>query len=754
MSNLELTINGASMGLDVRRVEVREAISELFEVKVEALCEDPNLALEGAVGADALLRIRAAEPGAGSASWVAWSGICARVALVRSTADGASTYQFTIVPTLARLAKRTNYRLFQHLSIPEIIDRLLHEWGIEPAWRLDFDGYAPLELRVQYGESDYAFVRRLMEECGITFFFERGEDTTTLVIGDAPARTGGRLERPLHAVDSPMRVSDRPIAERVHLAHELVSGASVFIDYDLRNPAFDLRVPGHNRGDTRLEVARYEPGSMLVEGEQGGGSPVGDDLGVARHTRAAGGRRAACAAAAAAGSAHVVSFRTNELRAAPGALLHITDHPYDELAARTLLATRFELSLDHDGDWLADCAAVHARDDYHPGASTPKPAVHGVVTARVVGPAGQDIHTDELARVRVQFPWDREGTNDEHASCWLRVSQGWAGAGYGFVTIPRVGHEVLVAFLGGNPDQPIVVGRVHNATQTVPYKLPEHKTKSTWRSASSPGGGGFNEIMFEDAAGHELMYLHAQRDRDARVEHDDRLRVVRDRDKEVGRDEIERVKGKRVENVDGSRSESTGAQRSIYTASHHDLRVGASYTRRVTGDDVMRVAGRRQLTCDSEEHVLVKATARRKVASDRHLLVCGKSNEKVDGTRSIIVGEDQHASVGGLWALEAGDEIHMKAKQNLVIECETDISIIGPGGFIRIDQSGVVIQGKVVKINSGGSAGSGNGSFPEEPEEPEEVGDEEQAEEHEDEAEEERDDDPPAPPPARSDATR
>jgi type VI secretion system secreted protein VgrG len=143
---------------------------------------------------------------------------------------------------------------------------------------------------------------------------------------------------------------------------------------------------------------------------------------------------------------------------------------------------------------------------------TSKPIVRGVQSAVVVGPAGEEIHTDEFGRVRVQFHWDREGKYDDNSSCWMRVSQGWAGSGYGMIVIPRIGQEVLVGFFEGDPDQPVIIGRVYNNTARVPYKLPDHKTKSTWKSDSSPNSDGFNEIMFEDAKGKELVYVQAQKD--------------------------------------------------------------------------------------------------------------------------------------------------------------------------------------------------------------------------------------------------
>src|SRR6185503_14498635 len=188
---------------------------------------------------------------------------------------------------------------------------------------------------------------------------------------------------------------------------------------------------------------------------------------------------------------------------------------------------------------------------------TPKPQISSVQSATVVGPAGQEIHVDELGRVRLQFLWDRHGKNDDNSSPWIRVSQGWAGTGYGMIVIPRIGQEVLVGFLDGDPDQPIIVGRVFNQTQLVPYKLPDHKTRSAWKSNSSLGGGGFNEIMFEDLKHEELVWMQAQKNLRKLVKNDENITIGHDRRKYVVRNEIETTSGTRIEVTGANRIEIT-----------------------------------------------------------------------------------------------------------------------------------------------------------------------------------------------------
>ncbi|MBI4705786.1 MAG: type VI secretion system tip protein VgrG [Deltaproteobacteria bacterium] len=289
--------------------------------------------------------------------------------------------------------------------------------------------------------------------------------------------------------------------------------------------------------------------------------------------------------------------------------------------------------------------------------STHKPVIHGVQSAVVVGPSGQEIYTDEFGRVRVQFHWDREGKRDDGSSCWMRVSQGWAGTAYGLVTVPRVGQEVLVAFFEGDPDEPVVVGRVFNHKSPVPYKLPRNKSISTWKSDSTPGSAGYNEIAFEDAKGKELVYIRAERDLD----------------KLVKANEIERTQ-----------------------KSHH-------------------------LTVGESQDIVVKKSKKELLLADSHLHVKGERKQKVDGAQSLTIGKDRDEKVGGKHALEAGREIHLKAGDKVVIEAGMQLTLKGPGGFVDIGPAGVTIKGTLVRINSGGTAGSGSGSSPKDPEDAQEA---------------------------------
>lgn len=658
MPEIKLTFESGEDTLSVRTFSIQEGISRLFEVSVLALSENADIDLESLVGKPASLRVQSGvmhvtRPGRHL------RGIVSHVEQLRVEVSdkGRSTYLVVLSPALWLLTQRRGHRIFQRASIPDIIDELLAEWQIQPAWQIDRGAYPKLEMRVQYGETDHAFLCRLLEEAGIAFTFpETEEDGSRLTFGDH--LTSGKLHdaSPIDYVDEPGEAAEKEFVTDVKLGHGVRPGAFAIRDHDFRNPSFDLlgKATPARAPEDRCEQYHYQPGAFLVETGKGGGTPFADDKGVLRHDAASGAARAERMLVAERTGKRQVSFRTNLFGLHPGTLFTMARHPRRDLApAKQLLITDLETEGSVVGEWTTTGQAVFAEEPYRPAITTPKPEVKGVQSAIVVGPRGEEIHTDEFGRVRVQFPWDREGKCDDDSSCWMRVSQGWAGTGFGAVALPRVGQEVLVAFLGGDPDQPMVVGRVFNAKNVVPYKLPDHRTRSTWKSCSSPGGDGYNEIMFEDAAGKELVHVQAQRDLQ----------------KLVKNDETEVTRG------------------------HHQLLVGE-------GQDIV-----------------IQGVKKERVEGDSHLHVKADQRRQVGGKESVTVGGSLHQRVGQSLAIEAGQEIHLRAAMNLVIEAASVTLKDSSGNFIHLAPGGIEIVGTMVRINSGGMPGSGAGASPDTPRE-------------------------------------
>lgn len=635
--------------LEARALRLRDPLGGLYDIDLTAVSEAHQLDFDAIIGAPASMGIQL-----DSGPRRTFRGVCSSIEHVKVEETGLSTYHLRLVPALWLATQNLDHRIFRHLSIPEIVCKVLADWGIDPTLLLA-DAHAQDDFRVQYGESDFAFISRLLEEAGITLILRDDGDATEIVLDDHPSLAAAR-PTPLRWVEHGLTATEVPFATRVVVRREVRPTRLTIRDFDFRDkPGYALVGKAESKGDARLVQHQYERGALLDDKPATKGrAGVPDAVATARLFAMRAGEL-------------VVEFGTNVVDLSPGAILSIHGHPRPELGddARLLV---IEVSLDyHVGqDWLLNARAVRADQPYRPPHRTAKPQVHGVQSAIVVGPPGQEIHTDTFGRVCVQLPWDHRGNSNEMSSCWMRVSQGSAGTGFGMVTIPRVGQEVLVGFINGDPDQPLVVGRVFNNLERPPYKLPDHATISTLRSHSSPNTDGYNELTFEDAAGRELLYLRAQRDLEQRVHANASVTI--------GGSEHRLIKGSLKERVDGNEMKTVGG---------------------------------------NLDHV-VKGEVHASAGSiDRH--VTGAVVEKIEGAFALQVGGSHEEKVATNLSIEAGQEIHLKAGGTLILEAGSRLSLKGPGGFIDIGPSGVSIQGSMVLINSGGSAGSGSASSPADP---------------------------------------
>ena len=711
MPHIALSFESGESSLEARTFSVREGLSELFQVSVVALSRRADIDLEALVGRSASVRILSGV--AHVTRWGRhWRGIVSHVEQVQPEVsdEGRSTYALTVVPELWLLTQRKGYRVFQHLSIPEITDRILAEWKIEPRWAIDRGAYPKLEYKVQYGETDHTFLCRLWEEAGITFHFPEDEAKgSRLLLGDHLAAGEPHDASPIRYVPEPNEAAQLEFVTEVQIAHGVRPGAVTFRDHEFRKPDYPLfgKATGGPPHEQRYEQYNYDPGAFLVLGGRPGNTPRADDKGVARHDEAFGQRLAERSLAAARTGKRAVTFRTNVFGLAPGILVTMDNHPHPSLApSETLLITSYRISGDVVGSWTMVGEAVFAKEPYRPPLVTPKPEARGVETALVVGAPGEEIHTDEHGRVRVQFPWDRDGRYDDNSSCWIRVSQGWAGTGFGSVQLPRVGQEVLVGFVSGDPDNPIVVGRVFNGKAPVPYRLPDHKTRSVWRSDSSPGGGGHNEIMFEDAKNDELVYVQAQKDLRKLVKNDETLTV--------GHDRQSLVKNDLTETTLHDRTEVTGRNRVELTSGDRVTAVLGSAQQLVRGDESRETGGSRSVLVTGGADLTIRGIRRESVGQDSHLTVGGERREQVGGDISVQAGGGLHASAAESISIGAGGQLHVKSGAALVIE-SPDLTLQGSGGFIRIHPGGIIISGIMVDINSGGAPGSAQAGSPRDP---------------------------------------
>lgn len=524
----------------VRSFVVHEALSTLFEAAVVAVSPSAVIDFEGLVGQPARFSIHGGDLGQRF-----WEGVVLGMELCDIEEEGLSTYRLTVVPRAWLMTQRTNHRVFQHQSAPEIAAELLGAWGVDLELRLDRSRFPKLEYRVQYGETDFAFLSRILEAAGIHFFFEPSGETNRMILCDAPEAQKPEGP-PLPYVDHPSPASRAAYVTNLAMSTEVRPGKTVLRDYDFRRPDFALaykfEAPGS--GEENLEVYRYTPGLGRIEVQtKPTDTPAADNRSAARIDEHEGYAAAARALSGARVDRRHVSFNSNDLRLAPGKALSIRNHPKAALQPdRRMIIQSVEISGTIDDEWEVEAGALFADLQIRPIPKTPKPTVPGPQSAIVVGPKGEEIHTDEFGRVRVRFPWDRGGEFDDQRTCWLRVADGWAGAGFGMIAIPRVGHEVIVDFFEGNPDEPLIVGRLYGTTQPPPYALPSKRTKSGWKSRSTPDSEGYNEISFDDALEHEMVSIRAEKDLTKIVVNEERETTQRDRTLIIGQSFAQNVK--------------------------------------------------------------------------------------------------------------------------------------------------------------------------------------------------------------------
>ncbi|MBK8253126.1 MAG: type VI secretion system tip protein VgrG [Polyangiaceae bacterium] len=520
MAILELSFSSGENTLSVRKFSVQESLAGMFNATIEARSPNEDIDLEAIVGKPALFRI------VSGVAWAhldtrLWTGVVSEMELIRVEASGLSTYEIKIVPQMWLLTQRTNYRMFQHQSVPEIVCKMLDEWRIRYEKRIDDERYPKLELRTQYGESDYAFVSRLLEEAGITFYYEDDVlDGSKLILNDTPHKNEPRQSGPVRFVDdaSAAKAAEHDYVTDIRIGNRVRPAKLTIRDFDFRRPGFALfgESQVENATDAKLEEYHYQPGAFLHETQRSGETPSADDRGALRHHGPSGTLLAHKRLEGHRASKRLLRFKTNAMDLSPGTVFAVGGHARKDLTAtHNLLVNSLTIEGEVGQEWNMYGSATFADSPFRPALATKKPKIWGVQSAIVTGPKDEVVHTDEYGRVRVQFHWDREGRFDEKSSVWIRVSQPWAGAGYGMINLPRIGNEVLVSFIEGDPDNPIIVGRVFNGSQQVPYKLPEANLMSAWKSDSNS-----NIILYIDIPGFEYFMEQAEKDRLGVVKND------------------------------------------------------------------------------------------------------------------------------------------------------------------------------------------------------------------------------------------
>lgn len=615
-------------------------------------------------------------------------------------------YRAMLVPSLWFLTQTRNCRVFQNQSAPDIVQAILKENGIGDVKMQVSGKYSKLEYCVQYQESDFAFISRLMELHGIFYFFQHEKAKHTLCIADANTAFKPNAHAKVSYSGTSTNNDRKNRIRGWEHGYAFRSGSWSQTDYNFEDtPARKAKSPANallTTTDSTLKLPNAAKYKKFNHSTAYSDKAVGTN-----YTRVL--------MEAEEAAYHTVTGVSDCYGFSPGSTFSLAEHPTKAENGKKYVLTSVNVDIVNSSGGPAyenTFMCIPAETQFRTPRLTPKPKIVGSQTAVVVGPKGEEIWPDKFGRVRVQFFWDREGVRDENSSCWVRVSQGAAGKGWGAMSIPRVGQEVVVTHLEGDPDRPLVTGVVYNGDQLPAYDLPKNKTRTYFKTHSSPKGDGFNELRFEDLTDKEHIFLHAQKDMIERVLNDRHLVVGQEQDgKPVGNQHEKvfgnaeaQVLGNAVSKIEGNSSQtigkgnnSDGGNLTLLVEKNRTTKIEANNDTTVNGDDSIQVDGTQSLTVGKD------------------------LKQKIDGGTSQETSGDLGIKAGGNAGIDAGSDLIFSGGSNVVIEAGTALTLKVGGNFVVIDASGVSIKGSMVNLNSGGSAGSGSPPPPEAPTAPQEV---------------------------------
>lgn len=672
-----------------------ESLSKPFEYNLDLLSLKQDINPNQLLGESITIKL-----GLADGHWRYFNGYVTRFAQYGRLDDFAQ-YRLTIRPWLWFLTRASNCRVFQHKSVPDIIKQVFRDQNFSDFKERLSGSYSTREYCVQYRESDFNFVSRLMEEEGIYYYFSHKDGKHELVLSDSVSshdKVPGYEKIPFHQEQG---ATDRTRNDHIHeweVGKEVQSGFYALTDYDFKKPKASLLVKSsvtRSHSHAKYECFDY-PGEYV---EMGNGE-------------------------------NLVRHRIEELQAqheycegkgnprglAVGALFALTEHTVKSFNREHLVVhASYYLQLDEyissirsaSTENIFECSfrAIDRTVPFRPSRTTFRPSVQGPQTAVVVGPAGEEIYVDKFGRVKVQFHWDRYGTKDENSSCWVRVSHPWAGKMWGMIAIPRIGQEVIVDFLEGDADQPIITGRVYNADQMPPYDLPANATQTGIKSRSSKGGGtaNFNELRFEDKKGSEQVFLHAEKNQDIEVENDETHWVGHDRTKTVDNDETTHVKHDRTETVDNNETITIGVDRSETVGKNETITIGVDRTETVGSNETITIGFNRTRAVGINEAIAIGAAQEIAVGAARTLTVGANQATSIGNNHTLEVGNDQSSSIGDNRSASVGKDDSLKVGKNLLIDAGDSITIKTGDASITMKKNGdITIKGKNITIRGSG----------------------------------------------------
>ena len=639
---------GEKHTFDVISFKLTEGLSEPFRLELMLSSFDPNISFSALMDQSVTFTFWQGEQPVRYLNGIVTSFGLGKTGFVRTH------YQMVVEPALARTAFQSDSRIFQHQNSEKIIRTLLQKNRVEKVSFEPLPSDWEREYCVQYRETDLAFIERLAAEEGWYYYFDHRADSHELRFGHQSIASPILGTLTYNAKPA----GDRSFAclWRFDYCRKVTTTSQTLRDYTFLNPNYNLEHQHHSQASTLTDsdtsksavnsatvYEKYDYPGRYKKDEQG--NPFSlyrleSELALSETANAAG----------------------DDMRVVPGYGFTLEGHAnsafnQDWLVVRVEHLGKQTGSLDEEageeGNRYENTLFLIPHNKPWRSPLKPRPIIRGTQVAHVTGPEGEEIYCDEWGRVKLQFPWDRLGNFDEHSSCWVRVVQGWAGAQYGNMMIPRIGHEVLVKYLNGDPDQPIVVGRTYHSTTEPPYELPKHKTRMTIKSKTHKGNG-FNELRFEDEMGREEVFIHAEKDLNHIVKHDETTQVGHDRTEQVGRNETIHIGNDRMETV----------------GQDEDLTINR---------DQIRSIGRNRIT---------------KIEKDDILNVNNNRRVNVHADSLIKVGQDLNIEIAQNGSWVAGELFEQVCKQ-FDLEGYDEVHIQGPAGEIVLNQEGITLIGNV-----------------------------------------------------------
>jgi type VI secretion system secreted protein VgrG len=703
-------------------MHAREEMGRLGEYQLDLLSSKADISLDDILGKNVTVKLALPDD-----STRYFNGYVTRFA--QGGTYGRYNRYFAVVhPWLWFLTRTADCRIFQDMTVPDIVKKVFGDHSAADFALELTASYRKWTYCVQYRETDFNFVSRLMEEEGIYFYVRHTDGHNTVVLTDSTSKHTAAPGYEKIPFIPPERLA-RPELEHISswdFSREIQPGVYVHDDYDLERPSVELKTRKalpRSYSPSDYEIYDY-PGHYLQKGD--GETYAGvriDELGSQFET---------------------ANAATNAKGIRVGSLFTLEDFPRDDQNREHLiLAASYDLQF---GDYEAmpegagtsyQCSFVSmsSQQQFRPRRATPKPFVQGPQTAVVVGPAGDEIYTDKYGRVKVQFHWDRYGKKDQNSSCWIRVSHPWAGKGWGSVATPRIGQEVIVDFLEGDPDQPIITGRVYNAEQQPPFGFPAGAVLSGVKSQTHKGAG-YNEMSLDDTAGKERVFIHGQYNMDTVVEHDQTSTIHNcrtdkvdvddsetigknqkwdvgvNRDAKIGSNETLNVGSNRTKSVGASetatvalqRTHSVGVNETISVGAAQQITVGAMQAITVGANQTVSVGANQSTSVGANQSTDVGANQSTSVGADRSIKVGANQTADVSSNASMTVGGDESRNVTGGRATSIGKDDATKVAKNWVVDAGEEIVLKTGDATITMKKDGtIVIKGKDITVQGSGN---------------------------------------------------